>query len=87
MQFVLIVCQVEGYQNIPKLSYTPLAFTSYKAFSKKKRGLELVSLPHFVYEFWRKVFIYLYSINQPNFVAWLSLLPEILENMCIVIVC
>ena len=28
-----IVCQVEGYQNILKLSCRPLAFTSYKAFS------------------------------------------------------
>ena len=48
MQFVYIVFQVEGYQNILKLNCRPLAFTSYKAFLKNKRGLELVSLPHFV---------------------------------------
>ena len=30
--FVFIVCQVEGYQNILKLSCRPLAFTSYEAF-------------------------------------------------------
>ena len=29
----------------------------------------------------------LYSINQPNFMAWLPLLLEILGNMCIAIVC
>ena len=32
--FVLIVWQVEGYQNIWKLSCGQLAFTSYKAFLK-----------------------------------------------------
>ena len=31
MQFVYIVCQVESCQNILKLSYRPLAFTSYKS--------------------------------------------------------
>ena len=35
IQFVFIICQVEGYQNILKLSCRPLAFTSYKAFLKK----------------------------------------------------
>ena len=29
----------------------------------------------------------LYSINWPNFMAWLPLLFEILGNMCIAIVC
>ena len=32
IQFVAIVCQVEGYRNILKLSYRPLSFISYKAF-------------------------------------------------------
>ena len=31
-QFVFITCQVEDYQNVLKLSYRPLAFTSDKAF-------------------------------------------------------
>ena len=48
VQFVYIVFQVGGYQNILKLNCRPLAFTSYKTFLKNKRGLELVSLPHFV---------------------------------------
>ena len=35
--FCFIVCQVQDYQNILKLSFRPLAFTSYKAFLKKQR--------------------------------------------------
>ena len=31
-----IVCQTEGYQNILKLNFRPLAFTSYKAFLRIK---------------------------------------------------
>ena len=37
MQFVFILCEVEGYRNILKLSCKPIAFTSYKAFLKNKR--------------------------------------------------
>ena len=29
IQFVFIICQVEGYRNILKLSCRPLAFTPY----------------------------------------------------------
>ena len=50
-QFFAIVCQIEGYQNILKLSCRSLAFTSCKAFSIKKRGLEIVSLTHFLHGF------------------------------------
>ena len=42
--------KVEGYRNILKISCRPLAFT-YKAFFVKKRGLELVSLAHFLHNF------------------------------------
>ena len=35
--FVFIVCQVEGYQNILKLSSRRLAFNSYKAHLKNKK--------------------------------------------------
>ena len=61
-------------------------FYIIQSFSKKS-GLELVSLPHFLHNFWRKIFILLYSINWPNFTAWLILLREILCNICITIVC
>ena len=54
-----------------------------KIFKKQKRGLELVSLSHFLHNVWRKIFVTLYFINLLNFI--LSLLLEILDNMCIVI--
>ena len=52
-----------------------------------KNGLELVSLPPFLHDFWRKVFPWLYSFNWLNLTVWLSLIREILDNMCIEIVC
>ena len=72
--FVFIVCQVEDYRTWLKVSCRPLAFTSSKAFLKNKKGLELVLLPHFLHDFWRKIFLLLYSITWPNFNVWLSLL-------------
>ena len=56
-------------------------------FKKSNKGLELVSLPYFLQNFWRKIFLLLYSINWPNFIVWLPLLCEILGNTCIAIVC
>ena len=50
------------------------------------KGLGIVSPAHFVYDFSTKMFLMLYSINLPNFIAWLPLLLEILDNMCITIV-
>ena len=85
IQFVYIKLQVEGYQNILKLSCRPLAIISYQGFCKK-RGLGLVSLPQFLHNFWRKMFLLLYSINQLNFIVWLLLVCEIFCNMCIAIV-
>ena len=37
IQFIIILCQVEDYRNILKLSSRPLALTSYKAFLKNKK--------------------------------------------------
>ena len=51
-----------------------------------ENDLEIVSLPHFVYDFSRKMFLMLYSTNWPNFINWLPLLLEMLGNMCITIV-
>ena len=51
------------------------------------KGLGIVSPAHFVYDFPTKMFLMLYSINWPNFIAWLPLLLEILGNICIAIVC
>ena len=62
-------------------------FSPYiNVFQKIKRGLELVSLPHFLHNFLIKIFLFLYSINWPNIIAWLPLLCEVLGNMCIKIV-
>ena len=47
----LLYVQVEVYQNILKLRSRPLIFTFCKTFQKTKIGLELVSLPHFLYDF------------------------------------
>ena len=58
-----------------------------RLFKKIKRGLELISLPHFLPNFRRKIFLLLYSINRPGFFAWLPLLHELLANMCIAIAC
>ena len=51
------------------------------------KGVGIVSPAHFVYDFLAKMFLMLYSINWPYFIAWLPLLNEILGNMCIAIVC
>ena len=45
------------------------------------KGLGILSPVHFVYDFLTKVFLMLYFINLPNFIARLPLLLEILSNM------
>ena len=52
-----------------------------------KKGLELVSPSHFVYDFSRKTFFMLFSINWPNFIVWCPLLFEILDNICNLFLC
>ena len=55
---------------------------------KTKLGLDLVSLPYFLHDVWRRKFIItLYLINWPNFTAWLLLFLDVLGDMCIAIVC
>ena len=54
---------------------------------KIKRGLELVILPHFPHNVWRKIFLVLCSISWPNFSVWLPLICEILGNICVGNVC
>ena len=48
---LFMMCQVQWYRNILKLSCRGFAFTSYKAFLKLKRSLELVSLSHSLHDF------------------------------------
>ena len=71
------------------LEYIPanhLLLSHIKLFYKTKRGLEPVSLPHFLHHFWRKTFLLLYSIAWPNCIVWLPLVREISSNLCIAIV-
>ena len=35
---IFIICQIQGYPNILKLSSRPFAFTSYKLKKKQKRS-------------------------------------------------
>ena len=84
---IFIACQVEGYRNILKLSCRPTAFTSYKAFLKYKTRLGTSISPPYVHDVWRKIFLLLHSTDWPNFIVWLPLLREILDNICITIAC
>ena len=56
-------------------------------FNFSEKGLGLISPPHFVYDFSRKMLLKLHPINWTNFIVWLPLLLQILGNMCIIIVC
>ena len=55
-------------------------------FNFSEKCLGLVSPPYFVHNVLRKMFPMLHSIDRPNFIVWLSLLLEILDNICITIV-
>ena len=56
-------------------------------FSFLEKGLEIGSPPHFLYNFSRKVFLILNSINLPDIIVCLLFHFEILANMCIIIIC
>ena len=56
-------------------------------FDFSDKGLGIVSPTHFMSDFSAKMYLMLFSINWQNFIAWLPLLPEILGNMSIAIVC
>ena len=51
------------------------------------KALGIVSPAHILYDFSTKMFLPLYSINRPNFIAWLPSLLDILDSMCIPIDC
>ena len=80
--------EVEDYQNILKLRYSSLAFTSYKAFLINKKRSENSSPVSFSIWFLKKNMFHVmfYSINWRNFIVWLALLFETFGNMFIVIV-
>ena len=77
--------QVKVHQNISKLRYNLLLLTYTKFFLKEIKWVwNLFLYLIFCMLFEEKVFPTLYSINWRNFIAWLSLLLEILRNMCII---
>ena len=85
---VLFLCPSRGLSKYIGTNGTNhLLLPHIKFFQKWRRGLELVSLPHFPDDFRRKIYLALYSITWSNFVVWLPLLLEILDNICIVIIC
>ena len=59
----------------------------FEAFIKNKKGLELLSLAHFLHGFSQKIFLTICSINWLIFIVWLTLLFEISGNMFMVIIC
>ena len=66
-----------SFRNILKVSCRPLDFTSYKALLKNKK-ISGTSLPaSFLYEFWKKIFISLYSGGAV--VKWVSLLHNFIQ--------
>ena len=77
---VFIICQIEDYLNILKLSCKPLASISEKAFLKSKIRFG-TSLPASFPAWLLKKNIYLII-----FIGWLPFC-EILGNTCVVIVC
>ena len=81
IQFVFIVCQVEGYQNMLKLNSKQLAFTSYKAFLKKQRRSGTSFPASFSAWFWRKIYFSV-LFTEKKFIVWLLLLCKTLGNMC-----
>ena len=48
-------------------------------FDFLNKGLGIVPPAQLVYDFSTKMFLMLHSTNRPNFIAWLSLLLEILD--------
>ena len=54
-------------------------------FDFLEKGLRTVSPPHLINDFPRKMFIMFSSINQKTLIAWLRLLPKMLDNMSIAV--
>ena len=86
LQFVLYVCASEGLAKY--IQNKVLNNCLYLSVFQNQKNL--VSLFHFLAEFWRKIFLTLYSVNWPDFAVSLRylvfLLLEILGIMCIAIV-
>ena len=69
-----------------KKSKLSISLDQYSSSLKKQKEMLLVSLPHFLHDYWRKYFL-LYSFTRPNYNVWLPLLHEMLGNMYMIILC
>ena len=96
MTWKQVVCSlVSIYFNTPRLGYKKrnicikLQIINPEICSNLvfEIGVEIGSLPHFLYNFSRKVFLILNSINLPNIIFCLLFHFQILANMCIIIIC
>ena len=65
-RLVLLFNQVEDYQTYWNQSFNHFLLLHIKLFHKTKKGLELVSLPHFIHHVWKEIFHTLYFINLLN---------------------
>ena len=74
-------------KHIETILQTTFFYLILSFFKKTWSVLGGVSVPHFPHNFWRKIFLLLYSVNWPSFIIRLPLLHQILVSMCIAIVC
>ena len=91
-----VVCSLlSKYFDSPQLAYNKnKLYKTLNYWSRdmlnlnfSEKGLGLISTLHFVYNVSRKMFLMLYSTNWSNFIVWMSLLLEIMDNICVVIIC
>ena len=84
--YILIALKLVYNKNklFKTLHYWPRDILNFDFLDKV---LGKVSLTQFAYDFSIKIFLIFYSISWRNFIIWLSLLLEILGNICIAIVC
>ena len=87
MQFQYIsIDLISAYNKNKQYKTLDFWFRDMVNFNFSKKSLGLVSPPHFVYGFSRKIFPKLYPINWPNVYVWLPLILQIMVIMCITIV-
>ena len=91
-----VVCSLlSKYFDSPQLAYNKnKLYKTLNYWSRdmlnlnfSEKGLGLISTLHFVYNVSRKMFLMLYSTNWSNFIVWMPLLLEIMDNICVVIIC
>ena len=83
--FVLKIYKIWNYLKLFKIS--DCWSRDRLSFDFLEKCLGLVSPPHFVYDFLKKIFLMSYFINWPNLIVRLPLLLEILRSICILSIC